>query len=401
MISQQILQSLAQKGDQKMVLVVVDGLGGLPHRETGYSELETANIPNLDRLAANGMTGLSIPVAQGITPGSGPGHLALFGYDPVSSNIGRGALSALGIGLPLAPEDVAIRINFCTVDSAGNVSDRRAGRIPTELNAELVRELADIKIEGLTFDLATESQHRAVLVLRGRGMSPLVQETDPQRTGVPPLPPDALIPDAELTSEYLKEFLVKVTERIGACEPANFIVMRGYAGLPDLKPISELYSIRPACVASYPMYKGLATAAGMTVLETGDTLDGQISTLRDNWKDFDYFFFHYKYTDSFGEDGDFDGKVGALEEIDAAIPAILDLEPEAIVVAGDHSSPAMLSAHSWHPVPFALLAKSMFPDAVAKFTERACAQGDLGTFPAQQTFSLMLGYAGRLAKFGA
>ena len=401
MLSQQVLQGLAQAGDQKMVLVVIDGLGGLPHPDTGLSELETASVPNLDRLAAKGMTGLSIPVALGITPGSGPGHLSLFGYDPVASNIGRGALSALGIGLPLAPEDVAIRINFCTLDSAGNISDRRAGRIPTELNEELVAGLMDIEVDGVAFDLATESQHRAVLVLHADGLSTQVQETDPQRTGVPPLPPDALDAEAELTSEYLRDYLSQVTERIGGRERANFILMRGYAGLPDLEPISDLYSIRPACVASYPMYKGLATAAGMTVLETGDTLDGQISTLRQRWDDFDYFFFHYKYTDSFGEDGDFDGKVGALEEIDRAIPAILDLDPEVVVVAGDHSSPATLAAHSWHPVPFALLAKSMIPDAVTTFTERACAGGALGSFPARQTFSLMLGYAGRLAKFGA
>ena len=401
MISQDILRQLAREGEQKMVLVVVDGLGGLPHHDTGLSELETARIPHMDRLAAGSMTGLSVPVAPGITPGSGPGHLALFGYDPVVNNIGRGALSALGIGIPLTRGDIAIRINFCTVDAAGNITDRRAGRISTELNVELVSELANIRVDGIRCELATESQHRAVLVLRGSGLNVLVQETDPQQTGVPPLPPDALAPEASRTSKYLHEFLYQVEERIGDRQPANFMLMRGFAELPSLEPISELYRIRPACIASYPMYKGLATAAGMTILETVGTLDGQIATLQEQWDNFDYFFFHYKYTDSYGEDGDFEGKVKALEEVDAAIPAILDLGPHALVVTGDHSSPATLAAHSWHPVPFALFANSMFPDDVTEFTERACARGVLGSFAAQQTFSLMLGYAGRLAKFGA
>ena len=401
MLTPAILKDLAQAGDQRMVLLVIDGLGGLPHPDTGRTELEIANTPNLDALADAGITGLSVPVAPGITPGSGPGHLSLFGYDPISSNIGRGALSALGVGLPLSRDDVAIRINFCTVDTDGNIADRRAGRIPTELNEELVDELSSIELDGASFDFVTESQHRAVLVLHGPGLNSMVRETDPQRTGVPPAAPDPLEPEAELTSEHLKNFLSQVSDRIGHREPANFTLLRGYAGLPNLEPMSELYSIKPACVASYPMYKGLATVAGMTILETGDTLDGQVSTLAARWSDFDYFFFHYKYTDSFGEDGDFDGKVGALEEIDGVIPSILELKPEVLVVAGDHSSPAALKAHSWHPVPFLLRAGALVPDGVATFSERACSAGVLGRFPAQETISLMLGYAGRLAKFGA
>ena len=384
-----------------MVLVVADGLGGLPHPKTGKTELETARTPNLDLLAADSLTGLSVPVGPGITPGSGPGHLALFGYDPISSNIGRGALSALGIGLPLSAQDVAIRLNFCTLDAGGNVADRRAGRIETELNRKLVAELSDIRLDGAEVEMATESQHRAVLVLRGEGLSPLVQETDPQKTGVPPLPPDPLAPEAERTSALLGGVLEQVRARIGAKSPANFVLMRGYAGLPRLDPMSRLFGVRPACVASYPMYKGLATVAGMTVLETGNTLRGQIDALRKAWGDFDYFFFHYKYTDSFGEDGNFDGKVAAIEELDAAMPSIVDLDPEVIVVTADHSTPAVLKQHSWHPVPFLLKAKAMLPDAVTEFSERACMRGGLGTFPAQNTMSLMLGYAGRLAKFGA
>lgn len=401
MVSPHLLKSLAQPSDRRMVLVVLDGLGGLPDPVTGKTELETARTPNLDRLAAAGITGLSVPVGPGITPGSGPGHLSLFGYDPVSSNIGRGALSALGVGLPLARADVAIRLNFCTLDSAGNVADRRAGRIPTDLNRELVRELAEISLNGVKFDLATESQHRAVLVLHGDDLSPEIRETDPQRTGVPPFSPDPLVPEAELTSARLKDFLAGVRAKIGGRPPANFVLMRGYAGLPALEPMSELYRIRPACVASYPMYKGLATVAGMRVLETGDTVKGQVAALRAAWDSYDYFFFHYKYTDSAGEDGDFAAKVRALEDADVAVGEIRDLDPEVLVVTGDHSTPATLAAHSWHPVPFVLSARAIVPDASASFSERTCMAGGLGTFPAQQTVALMLGYAGRLAKFGA
>ena len=401
MISTSALKQIHLDADGTLVLLVIDGLGGLPHAETGLTELETAHTPNLDDLARRGIVGLSEPVGPGITPGSGPGHLALFGYDPVAGNIGRGALSALGIGLALAPEDVGVRLNFCTIDEDGNVADRRAGRISTDLNRELVAELAAIKIDGLQLELATESQHRAVLVLRGEGLNPAIRETDPQRIGVPPLDPVALEAASSRTAGALQEFLDGVREIIGDRRPANFVLMRGYAGLPALESVGEIYGLDPACVASYPMYKGLATIAGMTVLETGDTLAGQVAALKRHWGEHDFFFFHFKPTDSLGEDGDFDGKAAAIEEVDAIIPDILALGPAAIVVTGDHSTPARLGRHSWHPVPFLLHAEHVIPDAASEFGERACSAGSLGVFPARNTMSLLAGYGGRLAKFGA
>ena len=401
MISTSALKSLHIANEGKLILLVLDGLGGLPHPDTGLTELESARTPNLDLLAREGIVGLSEPVGPGITPGSGPGHLALFGYDPIAGNIGRGALSALGIGLDLAPEDIGVRLNFCTIDGDGNVADRRAGRISTDLNRGLVADLSAIEIDGVEIELVTESQHRAVLVLRGAGLHPAVRETDPQLTGVPPLAPDALAPEAAATEAILRRFLDGVREVIGDRSPANFVLMRGYAGLPALESLEEIYGVRSACVAAYPMYKGLATIAGMAVLDTGDTFPGEVAALQRHWDDYDFFFFHFKATDSLGEDGNFDGKVAAIEEVDAAIPEIVRLGPAALAVTGDHSTPARLRQHSWHPVPFLLHAEHVVPDAATVFGERACGSGSLGIFPARNTMSLLAGYAGRLKKFGA
>lgn len=400
MISAATYQQLARSGPGKLILLVIDGLGGLAHPRTGLTELEAARTPNLDSLAARAATGLSVPIGPGITPGSGPGHLALFGYDPVASNIGRGALSAIGIGLGLGPGDLGVRLNFCTLDADGNVADRRAGRIPSRLNRELIAELSGHDI-GCPYELATESAHRAVLVLRGEGFSDQVRETDPQAVGVPPAEPEPLAPGAEGTAAVLARFLEVVTARIGDRSPANFVLMRGYATRPRLAPLEETWRIRGACAASYPMYKGLAAIAGMDVLETGDTFPGQLQAVARAWPDHDFFFVHYKPSDAAGEDGDWEGKARAIEEVDAGLPQLLDLEPAAIAVTGDHSTPAALRQHSWHPVPLLIAGQQALPDRVESFGERACAGGGLGHLPAQAVLPTLLATAGRLVKFGA
>tara|TARA_Y100000590_G_scaffold439255_1_gene563074 strand:- start:529 stop:1737 length:1209 start_codon:yes stop_codon:yes gene_type:complete len=401
MFSQELTSSLTLQTDARVVLFVLDGLGGLPHPKLGLTELEAARTPNLDELASNGVTGLSVPVVPGVSPGSGPGHLALFGYDPVSSNIGRGALSALGIGFNLNSSDLAVRLNFCTLDDSNNVIDRRAGRISTEHNKQLIKELSGIVIDNGKIELATESQHRAVLVLRDGDFCADVQETDPQQTGVPPLRPEPLCKDAESTSVALCQFLQGVEDLIGDMTPANFVLMRGYSGLPDLKPMGDLYKISPACAAAYPMYRGLAKAAGMAVLEAGDTLIDGVNTICSKWTDHDFFFLHYKDPDARGEDGDFDGKVASIEQADSVIPDIMNMCPSAIVITGDHSTPANLGQHSWHPVPFLISSKWCVPDNVSGFGERSCMSGGLGTFSATDTMRLLLSHAGRMKKFGA
>lgn len=400
MISADTYQQLARPDTGKMVLLVIDGLGGMAHPQSGLTELEAARTPNLDALAAAAATGLSVPIGPGITPGSGPGHLALFGYDPIASNIGRGALSAIGIGLGLGPGDLGVRLNFCTLDGDGNVADRRAGRIPSQLNRELVAELSGHDI-GCPYELATESAHRAVLVLRGKGFSDRIRETDPQAVGVPPARPDPLARDAAQTAAVLDRFLAVVAERIGSLEPANFVLMRGYATRPQLVPMRETWGIQGACAASYPMYKGLAAIAGLDVLDTGDTFPGQLQAVSDAWSDYDFFFVHYKPSDAAGEDGDWEGKSRAIEEVDAALPGLLDLGPAAIAVTGDHSTPAALRQHSWHPVPLLIAGRQALPDRVENFGERACNGGGLGHLPARAVMPTLLATAGRLVKFGA
>lgn len=397
------LSGLATSSSSRMVLLVLDGLGGLPHPDSGLTELETARTPNLDRLARESICGMIHAIGPGITPGSGPAHMALFGYDPVRFEVGRGVLSALGVGLELGPDDLAARVNFCTVEG-GVITDRRAGRISTEENARLCDKLAGIEVDGIEVEIKPEKEHRAALVLRGPGLSEKVTDTDPQRTGLPPLRCEALPEggaEAQRTAELINAYLDKVAGVLADEHPANMILMRGFAKLPDLPLMTELYGIRAAAVATYPMYRAVGKLVGMQVLETGPSFSDQMDTLRGAWEQYDYFFVHYKYTDSRGEDGDFAAKAACIEEVDQLLPRLLELEPDVLVVTGDHSTPALLGGHSWHPSPILLRSRWERRDGVEVFGESACARGGLGVFPATELLPLMLANAQRLNKFGA
>lgn len=399
--SPHLVSELATTTDSRIVLVVLDGLGGLPHPATGKTELETAATPNLDALASRSTVGLSVPVAAGITPGSGPGHLALFGYDPILHDIGRGALSALGLDFPLQADDVAARGNFATVDARGHVTDRRAGRIATELNRQLVERLRRVEVPDVQTFVETESQHRFLVVFRGEYLADQLTDTDPQREGVPPLLAAPQAAAAEPTARLVNAWVAAAQAALRDCHPANAVLLRGFARRPTLPSLGELYKLRPAAVSVYPMYRGLARMAGMEVLPAGDTFADAVRTLRDHYARHDFFFVHYKATDTAGEDGDFPRKVQALEEFDHMLPQIFDLEPQVLVVTGDHSTPSVLKAHSWHPVPFLLASPWALSDDVTVFSERACTRGGLGRFPAMDAMRLMLAHAGKLQKFGA
>ncbi len=396
-----LLPALKRPADSKIVMLVLDGLGGLPHRQIGLTELETANTPNLDELAAGGICGLSQSVGPGITPGSGPAHLALFGYDPIASNVGRGVLSALGVGFELGQDDLAARINFATIDSEGAITDRRAGRISTELNHRLCDKLRAIRVPGVEIFLETESEHRAVVVFRGDNLSHAIAETDPQITGVPALEPKATSPDAEATALIVSRFIGEVRRVLEDEHPANMILLRGFAKLPSLTTLPEAHGMRCAAIAGYPMYRGLGRLVGMDVLATGKSISEEFDTLAGAYGEYDFFFVHVKSTDSRGEDGDFDGKVAVIEEVDRLLPQITDLEPQVLVVTGDHSTPANLGSHSWHPTPLLLSSPVAMPDEATRFGERACAGGVLGVFPAREIMALALAHAMRLKKFGA
>ncbi|MDA0255991.1 MAG: 2,3-bisphosphoglycerate-independent phosphoglycerate mutase [Planctomycetota bacterium] len=401
MIEHELVRDLAEKNTSKIVMLVADGLGGLPMETGGKTELETAATPNLDRLAGRGTSGSSVPVLPGITPGSGPGHLGLFGYDPLEFKIGRGALEATGIGFELGPDDVAARGNFCTLDAEGLITDRRAGRIPSEESFEVVERLQAVKIPGVETFVRPVKEHRFVVVWRGPGLSGAVADTDPQATGVPPLAPEPLDAAAARTAEVAAEFVRQAREILADEPKANGMVLRGFAGRPALPSYEELYGLRAAAIAVYPMYKGLARLAGMTLVGEASTLGEQLDVLAECWNDFDFFFLHFKYTDSTGEDGAFERKVARIEELDAAIPRIEALGPDVLIVTGDHSTPSRLRSHSWHPVPTLLAAETCRPDGLTGFSERDCLRGGFGIFPAKHLMLLAMAHAERLGKYGA
>jgi 2,3-bisphosphoglycerate-independent phosphoglycerate mutase len=403
-----LARELAVENGTKIVLFVMDGLGGLPHPETGRTELESAYTPHLDMIAREAACGLTVPVGTGITPGSGPGHLALFGYDPYTYNIGRGVLEAVGIDFDLQAADVAARGNFCTVDSEGRITDRRAGRIGTERCAELTSALSGISLDGVQLFVEPVREHRFVLVLRpervsapGKGLSDQVADTDPQALGEKPLAPRATSAEGAETSKLVARFVAEAGRLLADKSPANMLLLRGFSKRPQWPAMADVFKVRPAAVAHYPMYRGLAKLVGMDALAVGPELGDSMTTLRENWGRYDFFFVHYKHADTAGEDGDFDRKVAKLEEVDASINELLDLKPDVLMIAGDHSTPAIMGAHSWHPVPFMLKSRLARADECGMFGETELTKGSLGTFPAVDALPLALAHAGRLRKFGA
>ena len=400
-ISLELIKEIAIPSPTKIVLLVIDGLGGLPNPETGKTELETAATPNLNGLATKGICGLTDPVGPGITPGSSPGHLALFGYDPVTFNIGRGVLEAIGTEFNLEPEDVAARGNFCTADKAGLITDRRAGRISTEKCTELCQLLDELVIEGVKILVRPVREHRFIAVFRGDDLASDISDSDPQQIGVAPRTITALNPEAGRMASVANQFIAKTKLILAEHPPANMILLRGFSKCPSFPSMGEIYALKPAAIASYPMYRGIAKLVGMEVLETGTTIEAEFRTLQENYAKHDFFFVHIKGTDSAGEDGDFDRKVSVIEQVDSILPNLYSLEPDVIVVTGDHSTPAVLKGHSWHPVPILLYSKWCRPDRVNEFSESACLSGGLGRFPATQIMPLAMANALKLTKFGA
>jgi len=396
-----LIRDLHEPAETKIVLLVADGLGGLPIEPNGKTELETARTPNLDALTREGVCGLSTPVLPGITPGSGPGHLALFGYDPMQYRIGRGILEALGINFQVGPRYVAVRGNFCSVDGAGLISDRRAGRPTTERCQAMCRLLQDVRIPGLDVFVEPVREHRLVVVFRGDHLGDAVNDTDPQQIGHKPLEAKGADPDSANTARAVNTFLVEAARLLKGQSPTNMVTLRGFARYPQIATMQAVYGLRPVAIAVYPMYRGLARLVGMEVAEAGATLSDQIETLRKLWSQFDFFFLHYKYTDSTGEDGNFPAKVEMIEHLDEELPKIRALDPDVLIVTGDHSTPSKLRSHSWHPVPTLLWSPTCRPDPVTEFGESYCLHGGLGQFQARYLLPLAMAHARRLGKFGA
>jgi len=394
------LSRLAQSADTKILLVVMDGLGGYADRLHG-TELEEAKTPHLDELAEAGVTGLFDPVGPGITPGSGPGHLGLFGYDPETFELGRGALSAAGLDFELRPGDVAARGNLCTL-ADGLIADRRAGRVPDDEARAVVAKLQDgVHLDGAEVFFRHEREHRVLVVLRGDGLGPDVDDTDPQRTGVAPLEPHARTPESKRTAELVAELSAQVTNLLADEPRATGLLLRGFDTHRELPGFDERYGLKAAAIAIYPMYRGIARLLGMDVIGTPADLDEQVALLAESWNDYDYFFLHHKYTDSAGEDGDRERKIAAIETLDAVVPRLRELAPDVIAVSGDHATPSQMAAHSWHPVPVLLWSERCGHDDVDQFGEKWCRAGGLGQRPMKDLMAYLLANAGRLAKYGA
>ncbi len=395
-----ILSNLCQQTESKIVLLVMDGLGDLPQQ--GATPLETASTPHLDQLALEGACGLTDPVHMGITPGSGPSHLALFGYDPTVYQLGRGILEALGGDVEVGPDDMVARGNFATL-SNGLITDRRAGRIATEENQRLCNLLNDslAPIQGARIRVFPGKEHRFVVKFTQAGLNDALTDADPQKELKPRIYAEALSPPAEASARIVNGFLDRASHILRDQPRASTVLLRGFARHPSIPTLTERFALRPAAIANYPMYRGLAKLVGMHVLDTGSDPADLFSTLENHYQDHDFFYIHVKKTDTSGEDGDFAAKAAAIALTDFFVPRITALKPDVLVVTADHSTPCLLAAHSWHPNPFLLHAATAMPDQVNRFSERACSQGYLGRFPAKFAMSLMLGHAGKLKKFGA
>jgi len=402
-----LYSELTLKTDAKLVLLVLDGLGDLATREqNNQTPLEAAATPNLDALAKDSAQGRMIPVAPGITPGSGPGHLGLFGYDPLEFQVGRGVIEALGLGLELRAGDVAARANFCTLNDKGIVTDRRAGRIDTSVCEELCALLSEKvkKIGDAQVIIKPGKGHRFVVLFRGKGLEGPLTDADPHREGLPvpkvaPSNPKSVKAKkaAKLVADFYKAALPVISKR----KPANGFLLRGIAHQPAIPTFQERYRLRPGCIAVYPMYKGLAQLVGMTKLEGPQTIAEQFERYVAEYDNYDYFFIHFKYTDMYGEDGNFDGKRKAIEELDAALPILLQKKPDVLAVTGDHSTPCLVKGHSWHPQPVLLHSACSGSDKLDRFTETDANGGSLGVFEAKYLIRLMQANAKMFDKFGA
>jgi len=386
-------------------LLVLDGVGDLRTAEQPETALDAASLPNLDALACRSALGRVVPVATGVTPGSGPGHLSLFGYDPTTpaADIGRGVLEALGLGLKVEPGEVAVRCNFATADSEGNLTDRRAGRIPSSECQRLCEKIRQNL--GDTVDLSVRIQageeHRFVLILSGDGLSHEIADTDPQETGVPPLAPRPQTPAAEPSTARIASLIATMERAIADESQANRVLLRGFSVLPDLPSLTDLHKIRCGAFAGYPLYRGVAACCGMQVVPCGKDFSEILTTVEEQWDRFDLFFLHVKQTDKAGEDGDLAKKIQVLEHVDAELPRLLQLQPTVVAITGDHSTPAPMAAHSWHPVPLLVHGPHCFVDSCQEYSETAALTGHLGTMPSRELMGLMLANAGRLAKYGA
>ncbi len=398
-----MIDQLLLSNDNKVIFLILDGLGDIPNPAFDLkTPLEAARKPNIDGLAVrSSVLGRIIPVDTGITPGSGPGHLSLFGYDPVVHEIGRGVLEVLGLNMDLRDGDLAARANFCTLRE-GVVTDRRAGRIPTEETERLCAMIsASVKeVEGVQVIIKPGKSHRFAVIFRGAGLSDRLTDADPHKDNKPFVYTSAKAPDADLAARVVNGFMDRVRDLLKAEPVANGALLRGFSQKPDIMPFTEKYRMKALAIATYPMYRGIAKVLGMDVKDEPANYEEAVAILKKHYSDYQFFFFHVKETDLAGEDGNFEEKVKAIEYVDRIVPEIAGLNPQALVITGDHSTPCPLKGHSWHAVPLLLVTKTGETDGLA-FYEKNCISGSVGTIYSKELMSLALAHGGRLDKYGA
>jgi len=402
---EQIILSHIKTNNSKIVLLILDGLGDIPHPDFDYkTPLEYADTPNLDRIAKKSMLGRCIPILPGITPGSGPAHLAVFGYDPIETQIGRGVLEAVGLNMRLKANDIAARSNFATVNEKGIITDRRAGRLSGDKADILCELLSSIdEIDGVKIKIKPGKEHRFVTVFSSdtRELGALCSDTDPLHEGAPVQKAAGNNPSSQYLADIVNKFTDKGMKLLKDKFPANAFLMRGFSAKPRIISMQSKYKLEAAAIAAYPMYRGIASLLGFSILPSADSIEELFEIYRENYNKYDYFYIHIKGTDKTGEDGDFSGKVQCIEKVDSALPVLFDCMPDVLCITGDHSSPALMHSHSWHPVPVLIHGKFCGYDRCQRFTEQDCISGGLGTFESKYLMGQLLANAGRLQKFGA
>ena len=402
------VEDLVQETESRIVLLVIDGVGDIPHPDHGFkTPLEVAKTTNLDKLAKKSVLGRLVPVHYGITPGSGPGHLGLFGYDPRNYVLGRGVMEALGLDIQLFPSDVAARGNFVTLDSNGTIINRRGGkgdeRLKTEETARRVELLTSKVDKILSIEILVTGglDHRFVAIFRGREMRSNMTDSDPQKEGQPILKIRALDSNSQISAQIANEFILRANRALADYEYGNGIVLRGFSKRPNWPSMKQRFKLNCCAIAEYPMYRGLAQVLGMDKVSAGPTPKEAFQAYVDNYKKYTFFFIHVKKSDSYGESGQFENKVKVIEEVDAALPTLFEKMPECLVITGDHSTPVYMKSHSWHPVPLLIHSDVCGADQAKKFTENECNIGGLSTFPSRHLMNVILANAGKLSKYGA
>jgi 2,3-bisphosphoglycerate-independent phosphoglycerate mutase len=397
----ELVENVSSPSPTKVIVLAIDGLGGLPDLRTGKTELENAQTPYMDGLAFEGSSGLMDPIRPGITPGSLPGHLAIFGFDPLTYTIGRGAMEAIGINFDLQAEDIVARGNFATVNNENIILDRRAGRISTQITTEMCQLLDGMEIKDVKIMVLPVKDYRFIVVFRGEGLASGVTDSDPQQNGMAPRKIMPLNKPAEKTAEVANKFIANSRKILDNHRSANMVLLRGFSKRPQFPSVAEIYKIKAAAISAFPMYRGLASLVGIDVLDTGAKLEEELATLDQYYPDYNFIFLHIKQVDTAGEDGDFERKVKMIEQADSAVGKIIKLNPDVVVITSDHSTPATMALHSWHPVPVLIRSKWSRPDRLNKFSESNCLRGGLGRFPATFLMPLIMAHAQKLGKFGA